>query len=294
MALTFGVEMECASPIQRQAIADRLNAAHLHIPAVYAEWNGQDYTKWQVKSDSTVPVNHHVPHKVEIVSPVLTWDDPRHFEDLATVTRVLNEIGCKVLRPQGQSSTAGLHVHMEFASIGQDALARWGRIWSGRQNVTDTLIRSGRESGGRYANWCAVLSRSRWDRFVTAARSGDARALTGVASSHNVAVNTQHFMHRGTLEVRQRDGSINYRKIVGWVGYIRATRLHAESNATYRTTNGDYLSWLVDMGFLSEDHRRWVERRGTGSPAPSAPAPTDPVAPATTDRLARLRQLQRV
>ena len=294
MALTFGIELEMASPLRHSQVADALNAAGLNIPAIPASYSGRDYTKWQVKDDVTIPTNGRLPWKVEVVSPVLTWDDPRHLEDLATVTRVLNEIGARVLRPQSARRTAGLHVHMEMASIGQDALARWGRIWSSRQNVTDTLVRSGRERGGRYSEWCAVLSGSAWDRFVTAAQSGDARALTGVASSHGYAVNTQWFLERGTLEVRQRDGSINFRKIMGLVGYIRATRLHAESNATYRTTNGDYLSWLVDMGFLSEDHRRWAERRGTGSPAPSAPAPTDPVAPATTDRLARLRSLQRV
>ncbi len=94
----------------------------------------------------------------------------------------------------------------------------------------------------------------------TAAGNGDARSLARAASGHNLAVNTQWFHERGTIEIRQRDGAINWQKQIGWVAYVLATKEHAGSGSVYTGSGDGYLSWLVEMGFLSEDHRQWAER----------------------------------
>ena len=284
---TFGVELEHASPLSHSALADALSGAGLR--AVTAGYSGRAYDRWQVKSDVTIPTNASARTQAEIVSPVLTWGDADSLAQLATACQVARDAGGRVLRPRGGSS-AGLHVHVSFQDLTPAQLAAWGRIWQGQQATTDSLVRSGREAGGPNARWCAVLTRSAWDRFCTAAGSGDRYGVTDAASGHHLAVNTQWFRERGTIEIRQRDGSLSFKKIVGWVAYIMATKEHARSGLAY-TGGQDYLSFLEDHGFITSEHRAWAERRTDGGSAP-ATVHAQQVTNAAQQRLARLRSLQ--
>ena len=284
---TFGVELECASPVSHADVADALRAAGVN--AVTASYAGRDYSVWQVKADSTIPTSRSHRWQVEVVSPVLSWGDESSLAQLRTVCDVLGRLDARVLRPVGDRS-AGLHVHVQMDDLGPAGLARWIRSWAAFQSVTDSLVRSGRESGGAHARWCAVLAPRQINRIAEFAASGDARALSGVADSHGLAVNTQWFAQRGTLEIRQRDGSTNFAKIVGWVAYIMATRAHAESGHVFTGSVG-YLDWLVLMGYLSGEHRDWAERRNCGG-ARTVAEHADGVQVVALDRLARLRQLQ--
>ena len=284
---TFGVELEHASPISRERLAGALNTAGLR--AVTALHSGRAYDRWQVKDDVTIPTSAATPERAEVVSPVLTWDDAASLEQLATACQVASDAGGRILRPHGRYS-AGLHVHVSFQDLTPAQLAAWGRIWQGQQATTDTLVRSGRETGGAHARWCAVLSDRSWDRFCTAAATGDRYGVSEAADGHHLAVNTQWFRERGTIEIRQRDGSLSFKKIVGWVAYIIATKEHARSGAVY-AGQSDYLAWLEDMGFLTAEHRAWAERRVDGGAAP-ATVHAQQVTSNAQQRLARLRSLQ--
>ncbi len=255
---TYGIEIECASPVDRYMVRDALRSAGIH-DAIVAPYSGRDYSVWQVKFDTTIPTRRGLIHQIEVVSPVLTWGNDDHLSQVRIVSEVLTALGCRVLRPVG-TRTAGFHTHVSMSDLSPTNLASWFRSWHARQDTTDSLVRSGRERGGSYANWCAVLSESQIDRCATAAGNGDAVALSRAAASHNLAVNTQWFYERGTIEVRQRDGAINWQKQIGWVAYILATKEHAGSGSVYTGSGDGYLSWLVEMGFLSEDHRQWAER----------------------------------
>lgn len=285
---TFGIEIECASPVSHRDVADALGRAG--VRAVTAAYSGRDYTLWQVKSDVTIPTRPGHAYQVEVVSPVLTWDNPGDLAQLEAVCQVLTALDCKVYQPRGDRS-AGLHVHLQMDDLGPARLAAWFRAWGANQPTTDLLVRSGRHSGGPNAHWCRTWSGAMIDRAATAAESGDARRLTDVAASHGWAVNTQWFAQRGTLEVRQRDGSTNYRKIIGWVAYLMATKAHAESGHAFNGSQ-DYLAWLVSMGFLSAEHREWAERRNCGGGASAATIHATATTSTAQARLARLRSLQ--
>ena len=287
MSTTFGVELEHASPLSHGDLAGALRVAGLS--AVTAGYSGRAYDRWQVKADATIPTSATARYQAEIVSPVMTWGDAASLEQLATACQVAADAGGRILRPRGGSS-AGLHVHVSFQDLTPAQLAAWGRIWQGQQATTDTLVRSGREAGGSNARWCAVLSRQAWDRFCTAAATGDRYGVTDAASGHHLAVNTQWFRERGTVEIRQRDGSLSFKKIVGWVAYIIATKEHARSGAVF-SGQSDYLAWLEDMGFITAEHRAWAERRVDGGAAP-ATVHAQQVTSAAQQRLARLRSLQ--
>lgn len=280
---TYGIEIECASPISRDQIAAHLQAAG--IRAAHAAYSGRDYSLWQVKDDVTIPTDATRRHRAEIVSPVLTWGDPADDAAVQTVSRVLAEIGCKVLKPQGSRYSTGLHVHMQFDELTPASFARWVRQWHAHQSVTDSLVRSGRHAGGPNAAWCSVLDRRTVDRLANAAEQGDTQGVTQAAPSHGLAVNTQWWAQRGTLEIRQRDGSTNWKKILGWVAYINATRVHALEGTVYTGHDRDYLTWLVDQGYLTQQHREWAERNlGT----------TEHVARVESSARARLSNLRRL
>ena len=284
---TFGVELEHASPMAHGDLAHALQRTGLS--ARTAAYSGRAYDVWQVKSDVTIPTNTSARHQVEIVSPVLTWGEGDSLAQLQTVCQVAADAGGKVLRPRG-SSSAGLHVHVSFQDLTPAQLAAWGRIWQGQQATTDTLVRSGRESGGRNANWCSVLTSRQWDQFCTAAGTGDRLGVAHSAGGHHLAVNTQWFRERGTIEIRQRDGSLNFKKIVGWVAYIIATKEHARSGLVFNGQQ-DYLTWLEEQGFITADHRAWAERRTDGGEAPATTHAAQ-VTNTAQQRLARLRSLQ--
>lgn len=287
MTTTFGVELEHASPLSHTVLADVMTRAGLR--AVTAGYSGRAYDRWQVKSDVTIPTNATARTQAEVVSPVLTWGDADSLAQLATACQVAADAGGRILRPRG-SSSAGLHVHVSFQDLTPAQLAAWGRIWQAQQPTTDSLVRSGRESGGANARWCAVLSRQAWDRFCTAAGSGNRHGVASSAGGHHLAVNTQWFAERGTIEIRQRDGSLSFKKIVGWVAYIIATKEHARSGVPF-TGSQDYLTFLEDHGFITAEHRAWAERRTDGGEAP-ATAHAEQVTSAAQQRLARLRSLQ--
>ena len=255
---TYGIEIECASPVDRYMVRDALRGAGIR-DAIVAPYSGRDYSVWQVKFDTTIPTRRGLSHQIEVVSPVLTWGNDDHLAQVRIVSETLTALGCRVLRPVG-SYSCGFHTHVSMADLSPGALASWFRSWHARQDTTDSLVRSGRERGGSHSNWCAVLTASMIDRCATAAGNGDARALARSASGHNLAINTQWFHERGTIEVRQRDGAIDWRKQIGWVAYVMATKSHADAQTVYTGSGDGYLAWLVDSGFMSEDHRQWAER----------------------------------
>lgn len=284
MTTTYGIEIECASPVSRDEVARALRAAGLN--AITAEYSSRQYDVWQVKADVTIPTNGILRHQVEVVSPVLTWGNDDHVAQIRTVSEILAGLGCKVLPPSSAGSTCGLHVHLSMADLAPHALARWGSIWQARQvDTTDTLVRSGRASGGRYSRWCQVLGASHWDAFRSAAMAGDARRVAAVADGHGFAINTQWFAQRGTLEVRQRDGSTHWQKILGWVAYVMATKLHAAGGEDYAGDMG-YLPWLADRGYLTDEHMRWALRHT------DAVSAAERVRTGANERLSRLRRLQ--
>jgi len=226
------------------------------------------------------------------VSRVLTWGNGEDLAELQQVCQMAQDVGGKVYAPRGDRS-CGLHVHVQMGDLTRQQLVEWSRIWQQQQPVTDSLVRSGRETGGANNYWCRTLSDRLWDAFRSAAGTGDAQRIAHSASGHHLAVNTQWYAERGTIEVRQRDGSLNFKKIVGWVAYILATKEHARSGLTF-TGGMDYLEWLEQQGFITADHRAWAERQDTGGQPSAATAHAQQVTTTAQDSLSNLRRLQNI
>ena len=142
---TYGIEIECASPVDQRGVRDAIRSAGI-TDAITSNYFGRDYTVWQVKTDATIPTRRGLTHKIEVVSPVLTWGDPESLRQVRIVSDVLTDLGCRVLRPQGDHS-AGFHTHVSMSDLSPNALASWFRSWHARQDTTDSLVRSGRERG---------------------------------------------------------------------------------------------------------------------------------------------------
>lgn len=100
----YGVELELLRPsnVTRQDIVDKLNDAG--IVARKEGYNHNTTTYWKMTTDCTVVTSRYeLRGGNELVSPKLYGQNGK--QQLKTVLKVLNEIGCKV------NITCGTHVH---------------------------------------------------------------------------------------------------------------------------------------------------------------------------------------
>lgn len=177
----FGVEIECNIPGgYHGATADRLRAL---LP-----------TGWRVKSDGSLNSSG-----VELVGPPLRGEDG--FTQLRTVCEALATVGATVDR------RCGLHVHHEVQDIGRDGLVHFVRSWSANQSLLDWLVSPSRRSAAQ-PYYCRSWS-------DTELRGLSATRLT--PANRYKTVNTQSFSKYGTVEIRQHQGTLSYRKIEAWI-----------------------------------------------------------------------------
>lgn len=180
----FGVEIECYLPGGRHGYgADAVRNA---LP-----------TGWKLKSDGSLGSEG-----VEIVGPPLTGE--AGLGALKTVLELLATNGATVNR------RCGLHVHHDASDIGRNGLVLFARSWAANQSLIDFLVAPSRRNGQN--SYCRPLTTSELQRmgsWTTESRNlPDERYRT---------VNLRSFVKYGTVEIRQHQGTLSYRKIEGWI-----------------------------------------------------------------------------
>lgn len=249
---TFGVEIECFSPVGLSATAHRLEAAGVEC---YQEgYNHSTRTYWKIITDGSLNYMEGF-HAMEIVSPVLKGQ--AGLDQLKKVCDLLVSMGCKV------NKSCGLHVHhqvtarntnMNPAQVMKNAIYLYHK-WQGKFNAI--LPRSRRNA--YYAR-----SYSRSDiQFLNQVYT--TRDLQRVAPARYRVVNPRAYWSHGTLEFRQHSGTVEYEKILNWIVITQAIMARSRALTTELTTSiMQYAPAQIsrELG-LSPDLVRYMKVRAT-------------------------------
>lgn len=192
MSRRFGVEIEFFG-ISRDRARQVVTDAGISLSSGY----GSNGTNWNLKSDGSVTGSG-----LEIVSPPLRGEDG--FEQVKTVLRALRNAGARVDR------TCGLHVHHEVRDLGAVGAVRFVRSWTANQNLIDWLVAPSRRDNQGY---CRRLT------------SNDLTSMAGVSAGDRSipchdryrVVNVSSYSRYGTVEVRQHQGTLEFRKVEAWI-----------------------------------------------------------------------------
>lgn len=175
----FGVEIEC-NGVDRSVVQRQMGR----------------FPRWTLKRDVSVNGSG-----LELVSPPLRGEEG--LNELREVCTMLQDVGAQVDR------SCGLHVHHEARDLGARGIARFAQTWTDNQDMLDWLVSPSRRDG----RWCRRLSRSELANMRSAANRGHVRS----PGSRYKAVNVAAFGRHGTVEIRQHQGTLNFRKIEAWI-----------------------------------------------------------------------------
>lgn len=220
---TFGVEIECINATREDLIR---NANENGIEVRSEDYNHTDNKKYYkiVYDGSLVGDNSN-----EVVSPILSQRGG--FKSLNGICKTLNESGATTNR------SCGLHVH-----IGAEGLSEQGYVnvfynYQKLEKVIDTFMaKSRRENNNRF-----TLSLVGFDFVSQRTRTDVCREMN---NSRYYKVNPCSYMRHKTIEFRQHQGSVNYKKIAMWVKFCEKLVAYSATNKIGEVNNIDEIPFL--------------------------------------------------
>jgi len=179
----FGIEIEVTDNISRSEIAEALVEAG--IDARTESYNHTTQSYWKVTTDGSCGY--------EVVSPPLQGYEG--LEEVETVCKVLNSIGCKV------NKNCGLHIHHDASDLNRTMLLNVAMLYAKWEKVIDAIMPPSRR--GNSNSYC----RSFWYRNINDVVETTYRTRR-VDSDYGIGrymkVNLEAYERHGTVEFRQR------------------------------------------------------------------------------------------
>lgn len=154
---------------------------------------------WRIKSDGSVSGPDGI--GLELVSPPLTGEDG--LAQVRTACEWLNANGAAVNR------TCGLHIHLDVRDCGADGIKRFARSYHNNQDLINFLVSPSRRDG----MYCRPLA----GVMAQVERCRERYEFGRVHRYH--AVNVAAFPRHGTVELRQHQGTLSFRKIEAWLKF---------------------------------------------------------------------------
>ena len=198
----FGIEIECMLPRTQTmtSVANAISAAG--VPCYNAGYSHSRSASWKVVSDGSLSGGNGM----EIVSPPMEGE--ASLQAIATVCRVLNELGATVNR------SCGLHVHVDANRLSAGALRRLAAIYIENENIIDSFMPMSRRASNN--SYCGSLRGTDMARLARAQNASD----IGQAIAHGnryVKLNYTAFLRHGTVEFRHHSGTVDADKVNKWL-----------------------------------------------------------------------------
>lgn len=215
---TFGVEIECISPVSQREVHAALTAG-----GIKCYWHGVDYgndfnihESWMIKEDGSIRESDGCPYLMEIITRVLKGDEG--LEEIRKACKILRDLGVTV------NKTCGLHVHQGASDFSAKDLINLVTRYGRNEQKIDSWIMSGRR--GNQNHFCArVGSMVGWFNQPGRTAASLENLVSGVSNNFHTkywAVNPLAFLYHGTIEFRQHGGTVDGEKICNWVRFLNA------------------------------------------------------------------------
>ena len=227
-AFTFGVEFECGFKSGRYATCDEAVNA-LMEKARYFGMNirrccgaNHEDTRdaWKICSDGSLCAGNGLTYMIELVSPILSGVDG--WTQLEKMCNVCELVGISV------NQSCGTHVHLGVKDESWNTLKNVGINYSLAYKAYCKALHNSRGEGSPCGNrWARTYN----ERELEAIRSyrtasamfgrgglcSDVRGADHYPSSRYRAVNYVAYHQRKTLEFRQHQGTVDFRKVQSWL-----------------------------------------------------------------------------
>lgn len=228
--LTFGVEIEILSTIDRSAIATALQAEGIN--AVVEGYSHRTQHYWKIITDGSCGW--------EIVSPILSGE--QGLNELKKVCETLTRIGCKV------DKSCGLHVHIGADRLGVAKVRSVVKRWLGNEDNFDSIQpRSRRGTSNQFCQPLAVTMRAHLiDNCLTI------EDIAGLQSTRYSKLNLRSYFTHRTIEFRHHAGSTDTTKVVNWVKFL----LDFCTNSTPETATGTEFNSLFTNNNIAQFYRQ--------------------------------------
>lgn len=227
---TYGIEIEMASKVDRPTLAmkiqeafDAAGIAHNCVYAGYSHntdrWNT---SRWEVQNDNSIKTIESHPHKIEIVSPVLSGQ-----AGLAVL-----KVVCDVADQYGKiNQTCGLHVHHGVDNW--DHVVAVSAAFSHFQDVIYKGLPPSRTNGQYSRKWAPGSLESQ---------------IAKAGSDRYTGLNLCSFTLRKTIEFRCAGGSTEFEKISNWILFTQGLVESAVAGGIRTSSNIDGLVEFVAAG----------------------------------------------
>lgn len=218
MTRTFGIELETVPQLHREVgfrarLVGALRAAGFN-PADTG-YSGADYTRWQVKSDSSIGIkrNGRRYDGAEVVSPVLPATEAG-FNEVAHVCHLIEDAGATA------NVTCGMHVHVDIRDLTVDQVRNVLMAYAEHQAEIDSVLPRSR----RGSRWARPLWASHTRDYVVARLQAatTVQELAWAIGTRYSVLNLQKFTRTGTLEFRQHSGTAEASKATAWAQWCVA------------------------------------------------------------------------
>ena len=232
--LTFGVEIECfANPTQVRRFASRNE-----LSIAYEGYNHRDNDHYyKFVSDSSV---RGLADPIECVSPVLKDNTDGHGS-LKKCLKTLNEAGAQV------NESCGLHVHVGVEEYTDEEYINIFKNYQKLELLIDSFMAPSRRGE---CQWARSLQRFDYDPCRLKI---DVQATM---RSRYFKVNPESYGRHKTVEFRQHQGTVNYKKISMWVNFCLKLVDWSKNN-----TFTSRIDTIDDIPFLNDEEKRFFKSR---------------------------------
>lgn len=238
---TFGVEMEtvnCRPSAFMQAAHDFGLTAIDHT-GCYSGCH-TDIAEFKLVPDGSLRGSN----TAECVTPALNSNEAG-FEDLKKCCHALRSVGATT------NKSCGLHVHIGARDLSDQEFCNVFVNYMMLETAIESFLAPSRR--GSNAQWCYSLRRH--ERSVlTATTKEEMRQALGYDRYHRV--NAEAYNRHRTIEFRQHQGTINYRKVSAWVSFLGKL---VEFSKTNRLT--ERIDRIENIPFLSQAEKNYFIRR---------------------------------
>lgn len=261
---TFGVEIELTGITRKKAsqiIANYFGTESFHIGTYYDAYGAKDGKgrTWKAMSDGSIRIEGG--QAVEIVTPILKYDD---IEDLQEIVRQLRHSGAKA------NETCGIHVHIGAEKHNAKTLSNLINIMTSKQDLIYKAldIKTSRE------RYCRKLEpelsekvrRNKPDSLEKMADIwyygyGEDRTAHYNSSRYH-CLNLHSVFTKGTVEFRLFNSTTHAGKIKAYIQFCLAINNQAltqksASARTTETTNPKYTfrTWLLRLGLIGDEFK---------------------------------------
>lgn len=263
---TFGVEIETVG-ISTDRARSALAEAGID-GARRTSYSDHEYGEWMAKPDCSLASPNG--QSAEIVSPILTWGDLDSYRQIEVVCEALRDAGARI------NSSCGLHVHVGIGDLTRPELVSVARVYTAGQYSIDANVSPSRRDG-EWAHYLPSFTTpdARPGRNTYYGATWNAFASSFIRDGHvqvdrRSTVNLMPYSDRGTVEFRQRNGSLSARKILTWAGLmVSIVKAGAEDESrsdlvAYEQAGTDPSGvWEMLAGFDALDPHAVAYRDGT-------------------------------